>query len=47
MFKNEYSPSSSLLPMANLHKKAFAYTKNVKAENIKIARLDDLKMNYK
>jgi FkbM family methyltransferase len=42
MHKNEYSQSSSLLPMAELHKRAFPQTRNVAPEKVRVARLDDL-----
>ena len=45
--KNEYSPSSSILPMADLHKNNFVYTKNATQEVIRIARLDDFANNLK
>lgn len=41
MHKNEWTQSSSLLPMAELHKQAFTYTRNETTEEIEIRRLDD------
>ncbi len=41
IYKNDYTPSSSLLPIGQIHKEAFPFTKNVTAETIKIRRLDD------
>lgn len=40
--RSEFSPSSSLLPMAELHKVAFPYTKNEIIEIVDIAKLDDI-----
>lgn len=40
---NDYSPSSSLLVMNNLHKKAFTFTEKSIDEKIYIRKLDDLK----
>lgn len=42
IYKNEYSPSSSLLPMAELHKTSFPYTRNETLEKIKLMKLDDI-----
>ncbi|HKQ53326.1 MAG TPA: FkbM family methyltransferase [Pyrinomonadaceae bacterium] len=42
MHKNEWTQSSSLLPMAELHKEVFTYTKNETTEEIEIRRLDDV-----
>lgn len=42
MHKNEWTQSSSLLPMAELHKQVFAYTQNETSEEIEIRRLDDV-----
>ena len=41
IFKNEYSPSSSLLEMLDLHKSNFDFAVNVVQENISIRKLDD------
>ena len=41
IFHNEYSPSSSLLEMLELHKSNFDYAVETKSETISIARLDD------
>ena len=40
--RNEYSPSSSVLPMANLHKTNFAFAVQSQSETIQVERLDDL-----
>jgi len=42
IYKNEYTPSSSLLPMEKIHKEAFPFTKNATTQTIKIRRLDDI-----
>lgn len=42
MHHNEYSPSSSLLPMAELHKESFPFTKLVNDERVEVRRLDDV-----
>jgi FkbM family methyltransferase len=42
MHKNEWTQSSSLLPMAELHKQIFEYTRNETSEEIEIRRLDDV-----
>ncbi len=42
MHHNEFSPSSSLLPMEDLQWQAFSYTQNTRQEEIEIRRLDDL-----
>jgi len=42
MNRNDYSPSSSLLPMAQTHKDIFPHTKNTKEEKITVRRMDDL-----
>ena len=48
MHVNAFTPSSSLLPMANLHKRNFPYTAAEHVEKVKIKRLDvvaeDLKL---
>jgi FkbM family methyltransferase len=41
MHRNEYSPSSSLLKMAALHKTAFPFTVRESEEMIEVRRLDD------
>ena len=48
IFHNEFSPSSSLLEMNNLHKDAFPYTKLSTQERIKICSLDEMidKINW-
>jgi len=40
MFRSEFSPSSSLLPMAETHKKVFPHTKNSIVEDIVVRKLD-------
>lgn len=40
--RNEFSASSSLLPMEDLHKRAFPYTAQAHVETIEIRRLDDV-----
>jgi FkbM family methyltransferase len=42
IYHNEFSLSSSLLPMQDLHRQAFPQTVNAKLEDIDICRLDDL-----
>lgn len=42
MYRNEWSPSSSLLPMAKLHKECFPFTQKETIEKINIVRLDDI-----
>ncbi|HEY9296523.1 MAG TPA: FkbM family methyltransferase [Phormidium sp.] len=42
MRKNEYSPSSSLLPMTNLHKQCFPYTQNESIQEVSVVRLDNI-----
>jgi len=42
IYENEYTPSSSLLPMEELHKEAFPFTKHVTTQKIMIKRLDDI-----
>jgi FkbM family methyltransferase len=42
--KNEYSPSSSLLDMLDLHKSNFNFAVAVEAEEIEIRRLDDIEI---
>lgn len=40
--RSKFSPSSSLLPMADLHKQAFPYTKEKTVERIRVRRLDEI-----
>lgn len=47
MYRNEYSPSSSLLPMAKLHKDCFPYTEREEIEKINVVRLDDIAQQLK
>jgi len=42
IFRNDSTPSSSLLPMGEIHKKAFPFTKHTTPQTIKIRRLDDI-----
>ena len=42
MHRNDYSQSSSLLPMAELHKTAFPETRHSSPEKVQVKRLDDL-----
>lgn len=42
IYRNDYTPSSSLLSMEELHKEAFPHTKNVRTEEIEIRRLDEI-----
>jgi FkbM family methyltransferase len=42
MHRNEYSESSSLLPMAESHKRAFPNTRNESLETVELRRLDDV-----
>jgi FkbM family methyltransferase len=39
---NEYAPSSSLLPMTDLHKRSFTFAVKEKAEIIEVRRLSDV-----
>jgi FkbM family methyltransferase len=47
MNKSSYTPSSSLLPMADIHKQLFPHTKEHTVENVAIKRLDDLLRDMK
>ncbi len=42
MWRNEWSQSSSLLPMAKLHKEAFPETERETVETVEVRRLDDV-----
>jgi FkbM family methyltransferase len=42
MHRNDYSQSSSLLPMAELHKTAFPETRHSTPEKVEVRRLDDV-----
>jgi FkbM family methyltransferase len=42
IYRNAFSPSSSLLPMQNLLKQAFPQTAHTELEEIEICRLDDM-----
>jgi FkbM family methyltransferase len=39
---NEYAPSSSLLPMSDLHRRSFSFAVNERAEEIEVRRLTDV-----
>lgn len=43
MHRSEYSPSSSILKMAQFHKELYPYTKKSSDEKITVRRLDDIK----
>ncbi len=40
--RSSYSPSSSLLPMADLHKELFPHTRGSSPETIRVKRMDDV-----
>jgi FkbM family methyltransferase len=40
--RSSYSPSSSLLPMTDLHKENFPHTRDSVTEKVRLAKLDDL-----
>ncbi|NIP53052.1 MAG: FkbM family methyltransferase [Phycisphaerae bacterium] len=42
IYLNDYTPSSSLLLMQDLHKRAFPFTGHVTTQDIEIRRLDDI-----
>jgi FkbM family methyltransferase len=42
IYRNDYTPSSSLLPMEDLHKQAFPFTDHATLEKIEVRRLDDV-----
>jgi|SRR5579872_3866365 len=42
MEKNEYSPSSSILPLADEHKSLFPHARHVTKEKITVKKLDDI-----
>jgi FkbM family methyltransferase len=42
IYRSEFSPSSSLLPMAKLHEQLFPHTRGKSLENVKVRRLDDV-----
>ena len=42
IYRNDFSPSSSILPMQNLLKKSFPQTTHAELEEIEICRLDDM-----
>lgn len=45
--RNEYTPSSSLLPMADLHKETYPHTQKASDQKVEIARLDDIVLQLK
>jgi FkbM family methyltransferase len=45
--RNNFSPSSSFLPMAEIHKSAFPFTKNTRDLHVKVERLDTLAPSLK
>ena len=47
MHHNEYAPSSSLLSMADLHKKSFEFAVKTKPEKIEVRRLSDVARDLK
>lgn len=47
IFKNDYTPSSSLLKMKTLHKKAFPFTVNSREETVRVKTLDTISDNLK
>jgi FkbM family methyltransferase len=42
MYHNRFSPSSSLLPMEELHQEAFPHTRETSVEHVEVRRLDDV-----
>jgi FkbM family methyltransferase len=42
MMRSDYSPSSSLLPMGQLHRDSFPFSAGTKAEIVNVTRLDDV-----
>ncbi len=42
IYRNDYTPCSSLLSMEELHKRAFPFTSHATVQEIKIRRLDDI-----
>src|SRR5262245_50693685 len=42
MHRNEFTPSSSLLRMVDLHKEAFPFTRDETIETVEVKRLDDV-----
>jgi len=45
MYRNEFTPSSSLLHMAQLHKSAFTFTERETVEVVEVRRLDDVALD--
>lgn len=44
IYQNEFSPSSSLLPLAELHKTTFPFAQDVLELDVEIVRLDDISL---
>lgn len=44
---NEFSPSSSFLPLATLHKDSFPFAQKERIQKVEIARLDDIATHLK
>jgi len=42
IYRNDYTPSSSLLPMEELHKRVFPFTRHATVQKIEVKRLDDI-----
>jgi FkbM family methyltransferase len=42
IYRNDFTPSSSLLPMEELHKRAFPFTEHARLQTIQIRRMDDI-----
>ncbi|MEL6106162.1 MAG: FkbM family methyltransferase [Planctomycetota bacterium] len=40
--RNDFTPSSSMLPMAQLHKEEFPQTESMRPEEVQVQRLDDM-----
>ncbi len=47
IYRNEFSPSSSILELSELHKNAFPFTKNVSEEKIYIRVMDKVIQDFK
>lgn len=47
MYRNEYSPSSSLLKMTNLHKESFPFTSSENLEKVDSSTLDEMAKELK
>ena len=46
MHRNEFTQSSSLLRMVDLHRKAFPFTRNETNETVEVKRLDDVMQEF-